>query len=113
MSPVPTGSISSYSIDEVTTQDLDQYVGASSGVFEDGRADAALEAEKAAQRAACRVEPYTSALTEALCRRVVRNLAMRNLPLGVQMDEAGGMRIGSVDPEVRRLEAPYRKLVIG
>lgn len=73
----------------------------------------ALEAETALQAAACRVTPYNDALAEALKRRVARNLAMRNLPLGVQMDEAGGTRIGSTDPEVRRLESPYRRVVMG
>lgn len=72
----------------------------------------ALAAEQADQASRCRVDVYTDALAEALCRRVARNLAMRNLPLGVQMDETGGTRMGSSDPEVRRLEAPYRRLVV-
>lgn len=73
----------------------------------------ALAAEVADQASRCRVEPYTDALAEAIYRRVTRHLAMRNLPLGVQMDETGGMRVGSTDPEVRRLEAPHRRLVCG
>lgn len=60
---------------------------------------------------------YDAALTEALCRRVARNLAVRPLPLGVQptvTDAGAGLAyIGSTDPEVRRLEAPYRKRVVG
>lgn len=54
-----------------------------------------------------------SDLAEALKRRVARNLAMRSLPLGVQSDELGATRVGSVDPEVRRLEGPYRRLAVG
>ena len=61
----------------------------------------------------CRVEPYSASLAGALVRRVQRSLAMRNLPLGVLQDETGATRVGSTDPEVRRLEAPYRKVVIG
>ena len=72
-----------------------------------------LRAEQSDQASRCRVEPFNDALAEALKRRVARNLAMRNLPLGVQMDETGGTRMGSSDPEVRRLEAPYRRLVVG
>lgn len=73
---------------------------------------AAYDAEVADQASRCRVEPYTDALGQALVRRVQRSLAMVNLPLGVTIDE-NAVRVGSVDPEVRRLEAPYRKLLIG
>ena len=52
-------------------------------------------------------------LAEALFRRVHRNLAMRNLPLAIQSDGDGGIRIGGNDPEIRRLEAPYRRAVLG
>jgi hypothetical protein len=59
---------------------------------------------------------WPSDLVEALCRRVARNLAMRALPLAVQMSNtdmgAVATRLGSSDPEVRRLEAPYRRLVV-
>lgn len=78
-----------------------------------------LAAEKAAQAARCRVPAddadWPADLTEALCRRVARNLSMRNLPVA-QLE--GDAEIGSftprvVDVEVRRLEAPWRKLVFG
>jgi len=55
-------------------------------------------------------------LREALCRRVQVNLARRALPLGVieqASDGAGPSFVPRNDPEVRRLEAPYRKLVVG
>jgi hypothetical protein len=55
-------------------------------------------------------------LREALCRRVQVNLAKRALPLGVidQSSDGGGSSfVPRIDPEVRRLEAPYRKLVVG
>lgn len=63
------------------------------------------------------VDPVWPAdLSEALCRRVHRNLVVRGLPLGLQTslsDSAVAVtRIGS-DGEIRRLEAPYRKLPLG
>ena len=70
------------------------------------------DTEVADQARRCRVAPYNSALAGALVRRVQRSLAMRNLPLGVTLDE-NAVRVGSTDPEVRRLEAPYRKVVVG
>jgi hypothetical protein len=80
----------------------------------------ALAAEKAAQAARCVVPADDAAwpadLAEALCRRVHRNLVMRGLPLGLSttMSEAtvSVTRVG-MDPEVVRLEAPYRRLVVG
>jgi hypothetical protein len=76
-----------------------------------------LAAETSAQAAACAVPAsYPNALGLALKRRVARALTMRALPLAVLQGDA---EIGSAtflpgrDPEVRRLEAPYRKLVAG
>lgn len=60
---------------------------------------------------------YDQALREAFCRRVARNLAVRPLTLGFQatVTDTGSAAayIGTNDPEVRRLEAAYRKLVVG
>jgi len=54
-------------------------------------------------------------MLEALSRRVQVNLAKRGLPLGVieQTDDRGRAFMPTFDPEIRRLEAPYRKLVVG
>ena len=56
-------------------------------------------------------------LDEALKRRVQRNLAMRALPLSVMPgnDQTGAasFRPGGSDPEIRRLESPFRRLVMG
>lgn len=83
-----------------------------------------IAAETVAQASVCRLplDPiegpvaYPADLAEALMRRVARNLAMRSLPLGLQtsMSEAAvaTTRVGA-DPETRRLEAPYRKRVVG
>lgn len=94
--------------------------------------ESALDAETAAQLKRCRVpshvddtdpdDPvtvydYTADLTEALCRRVAHNLALRALPLGVQasVSEAAiaTTRVGGTDAEVSRLEAPWRKVIVG
>lgn len=73
-----------------------------------------------AERAA--VESYLAGgvsapdLREALARRVVVNLARRGITLGVveQGSDGGGPSfIPRMDAEVKRLEAPYRKLVVG
>jgi hypothetical protein len=79
---------------------------------------AAYAAEVAAQAAQCRVDPlgvdaYDPALVAALVRRVKRAKAMEAVTLGVIQDDTGAIRIGSVDPEVRRLEAPYRRTPLG
>lgn len=85
--------------------------------------DQAYAAEVAAQRRVVRfpidADPeapadYPADLAEALCRRVARNLWMRGVPSGLQSGGEGSftVRVGA-DPEVRRLEAPWRKLVSG
>lgn len=70
-------------------------------------------AEAAAQARRCRVDPYTADLAAALVRRVKRAKAMEALPLGVIQAEMGATRVGSVDPEVRRLEGPYVRTPFG
>lgn len=53
-------------------------------------------------------------LDEALKRRVARNLAMRALPLSVEIqNDFGPVRPSTSDPEIRRLEAAYRRRVVG
>lgn len=91
------------------------YLGGNS--FTDAQIQRALDAEAQAQRDVCRVSAvYPDSLREALLRRVKRNLAMAQLPLAVlQGDSESGeaTTLPGRDPEVRRLEAPYRKLPIG
>lgn len=94
-----------------TLPEVKEYLGVSGSA--DAEVISALAAETAAQQSRCRVTPYSADLREALMRRVARNLAMRNVPLGVQMSEVGGTFVGSVDPEVRRLEAPRRRMPVG
>ena len=76
----------------------------------------ALDAEAAAQRARLKASAlYTADVRQALLRRVQRNLAMRRLPLATPQGDAesGATFIPRTDPEIRRLEAPYRKLTVG
>ncbi|MBQ1042369.1 hypothetical protein KBX03_07605 [Micromonospora sp. C72] len=100
-----------------TVADVYVYLGGDGAQsWSDAERQDALDAEAAAQRAVCRVPAaYPADLRQALLRRVARNLAMRQLPLGVLQGDAeiGGGIMPGRDPEVRRLEAPYRKLVIG
>lgn len=101
------------------------YIG-TNGAYSDEAIDSALATEVAAQARLVRLPadpdapadplPYPADLLEALLRRVQRLLEMRSKPLGYQdtMTEFGpaSSRVGP-DPEIRRLEAPYRKMVLG
>jgi len=100
----------------VTVDQVKVYAGSNSGLeqWSDTELATALAAEQAAQARTCRIDPYSLDLQEALKRRVVRNLALRALPIGI----TGGAsfeptRIAKKDPEIRRLEGPYRKIVTG
>lgn len=92
--------------------------------FTDPEIIEALNAEKVAQTNVVRLPadpltgpvPYPADLAQALMRRVKRSLEMKNHPLGMQQmnTEFGAIntRIGK-DPEITRLEAPYRKRRVG
>lgn len=99
-----------------TVDDVARYLraGASSWTTQDLQEE--LDGEASAQRAKCGVRAtYPPDLRKALLRRVQRALAMRALPLAtVQGDADGGsILLPGNDPEVRRLENPYRRLVTG
>jgi hypothetical protein len=100
-----------------TADDVELYLGPTS--YTTGEIVDVLAAEKAAQAARCRVPAddavWPADLTEALCRRVARNLALRGIPLAVlQGDaEAGSLIPPGRDPEVRRLEGPHRRITVG
>lgn len=96
--------------------DVAAYMGTSAASWETEEIQDALDAESAAQRSRCRVGAvYPADLRQALLRRVVRNLALRSLPLAVLRGDAegGDTILPGADPEVRRLEAPFRKLAVG
>ncbi len=76
----------------------------------------ALAAERFAQAARCRIVPYTPDLLQALKRRVARNLAARRVPVAQFTSFEGGgtsSRVPASDAEIRRLEAPFRRIVVG
>lgn len=105
------------------------YLDAAGMTWDPTTIEAALDAETVAQAARCRipqvldvdgityVDDYPADLVEALYRRVAHNLALRGLPLGVSPTITDGAvaatRVGGLDAEVGRLEAPYRKVVFG
>ncbi len=105
-----------------TTEDVVEYLGdAAERWTDDGGTtypaiDQHISSETAAQASVCTVPtPYPDPLALALLRRVQRALAMRSLPLSVLQgdSESGSTFLPGRDPEVRRLEAPYRKMVGG
>lgn len=97
-----------------TLSQVKVYLGETS--YDDTAIQDALDAETVAQRAVCRIPAaYPADLREALLRRVARNLAMRSLPLAMPQGDMEGSPnpLLARDPEVRRFEAPYRRLVVG
>lgn len=101
----------------VTVYDVRAYLESAGPIsFSDSDLSAALDAERSAQADACRVDDFTPALREALLRRVARNLAARSVPVAQFSSFEGGStstRVPTKDAEVSRLEAPYRRLVVG
>lgn len=77
----------------------------------------ALREETAAQASVCRIPAaYPDDLRGALMRRVACNLARRALALGMTQGDAEtgtAAYLPGTDPEVRRLEGPWRKLTVG
>lgn len=88
--------------------------------YDDAEISNALNAEIGNQARVCRTPaegaPFPSDLAESLKRRVARNLLARSLPLGYQATitdvGVGSIRLGW-DAEIRRYEAPFRKVRIG
>ena len=96
--------------------DLKAYLDDSADQWSDLDLVAVLSAELADQAARVRVTAASTApLREALMRRCARNLAMRKAPLGIASagDGLDTARVGGRDPEVRRLEGPWRRLPVG
>jgi hypothetical protein len=97
-----------------TVADVDVYIGDHS--WTPTQVAEVLAQESAAQRARCRIPAaYPADLRGALLRRCQRALALRHLPLAVKetADGESSMVVPGNDPEVRRLEAPHRKVTVG
>ena len=76
-----------------------------------------VDAEARLQASECAVPAFSSdypdELTQALYRRVAHHAALRGLPLGIISDvEAAPMQASAWDSEVRRLEGPWRQMVV-
>lgn len=102
-----------------TFADVDDYLGgAGAHSWTDEQLEDALNAEAANQRRVCQVPAaYPDDLRQALLRRAARNLAMRR-QLTEQPRTDGDFDAPSFvppgrDAEVRRFEAPWRRMGIG
>lgn len=108
VAPTPAGGLPQLA-------DANKYLGAHS--FTDDDVQEALDAEMDAQADICVIPAaYPNSLRNALLRRVARNLAMHRIPLAVlQGDaEAGTSNVlPTWDPEISRLEKPYRRPLVG
>lgn len=102
----------------ITAIEALEYLGPDSSYTEE-EVQEILTAEAAAQAHSCRIpegEDYPADLALALKRRVSRSLSMKTMHLGYQ---ASATEFGQIntrirgDLEVARLEAPYRRLVVG
>ncbi len=94
----------------LTLDQLRKYLGAAADQWDDDELGSALAAELDDQATKCRVPTVVPAgLTEALKRRVARNLAMRKVPLGIAVSEVEATQVRNLDPEIKRFEAPYRR----
>lgn len=102
-----------------TITEVQEYLKGANGVQHDEDiVRSALDAEAAAQAHRCIIPEIPPAdLREALCRRVAVNLAVRPLTKGIEASVSpagvGFARVGGRDAEVQRLEAPYRRMVVG
>jgi hypothetical protein len=93
-------------------EDVENYLGETSLTTEE-LADA-LEAEASDQRSRCYTAPtYPPALFRALVRRAARAAAMQRVLLGLQDSEGFVSRVPVWDGEIRRYEAPHRRMPMG
>lgn len=90
--------------------------GAGQGSATDAQVGDALAAEVQAQEHDCKIpagDAWPADLATALCRRVAVHLQMLAKPLALQANVTavgvGFARLGGSDPEVERLERPYRR----
>lgn len=99
-----------------TVDDVKAYLASVGGTsYTDDEVTDALDEEIALQISACgdRTGDYPPPLAGALKRRVARNLALRPMTLGYLTGGEVAQRVAGFDLEIRRKEAPYRKLVAG
>lgn len=104
-----------------TLPEVRAWVGVPATSVSDADLQAIIDAESDIQARLCRVPPdvegavYPPALARAILRRCQRQVAARNVPLGVlgsETGEFGVVNLPSWDAEVSRLEASYRIPVV-
>lgn len=96
-------------------QQVRAWIGVPPTTLDDAQLQTVLDAETGAQAQLCNVDPWVAQLTQALYRRVGREVAAMALPLGVLSadPELGGGILPRYDAEIERLERPFRKVVLG
>ena len=82
----------------------------------DAQVQQILDTENALQAAACKWgDEYPPNLAQAILRRCAREIAGRQLPLGLTADTTGEyapVRLPAYDVEIERLEAPFRVIAV-
>ena len=109
-----------------SVDDVRKWVQVPATSVDDAQLSQVIAAELAGQALSCRVPPvvdpppdpdafYPDALAQAIYRRVARELAGRQVPLGIVGDgaEYGPNALATFDAEVERIEGPYRMVVFG
>lgn len=98
-----------------TLEDVRDWIEVPETVLDDPQLQVVLDAELALQAQLCKVDPWAAPLTQAIYRRVGREVAAMALPLGVVApdSEFGGANLPRYDAEIERLERPYRLVVLG
>lgn len=101
-----------------TLQQVRAYIGVPATAIPDEQLQLMLDACLADQAARCRpylTDAYPAELAQALYRRVQREVASKNLPLGmVGIDaEYGPARIPTYDALIEDHERPWRAQVVG
>lgn len=95
-----------------TREQVRAWVAVTGTSITDDELDIVIAAELKAQARLCTVVPWSPELTQALYRRVGRQVAAMNTPLGVTPSaEFGSRNLPRYDAEIERIEAPLRKQV--
>jgi hypothetical protein len=95
--------------------DVRAWIGVPETAVSDEQLQTVIDAEMGAQAQVCRVDPWAAQLTQAIYRRVGREVAAMALPLGVIGSDAefGGANLPRFDAEIERLERPFRLVILG
>jgi len=98
--------------------DVRAWVQVPASILSDPQLQIVLDAELLLQARLCRIGPDDTLdpnLTQAIYRRVAREVAARGVPLGMlgADSEYGPARLSRWDSEIDRLEGPSRVLVFG